>query len=134
MFFYNGKERFKLYKNYTNLSLIMDTLLFINLWLSNLKSESFDSRNILWFIIWAHSSNMIIDCKDQNHLWFFDLITILIFLFELIHLTWLWVAKITIIYDSSFIFPKIELRVIFRLDHETVAEPLNLWDREMTQG
>ena len=23
---------------------------------------------------------MIIDCKDQNHLWFFDLITILIFI------------------------------------------------------
>jgi hypothetical protein len=44
------------------------------------------------------------------------------------------VAKITIIYDSSFIFPKIELRVIFRIDHETVAEPLNLWAREMTQG
>jgi hypothetical protein len=80
MFFYNGKERFKLYKNYTNLSLIMDTLLLINLLLSNLKSESFDSRNILCFIIWAHSSNMIIGCKDKNHLWFFDLITILIFI------------------------------------------------------
>ena len=128
MFFYNGKERFKLYKNYTNLSLIMDTLLFINLWLSNLKSESFDSRNILWFIIWAHSSNMIIDCKDQNHLWFFDLITILIFLFELIHLTWLWVAQITIISDSSFIFKqKIELRVIFRFYHKIVAEGLVRW-------
>ena len=112
----------------------MDTLLFINLWLSNLKSESFDSRNILWFIIWAHSSNMIIDCKDQILLWFFHFITILIFI--------IWAHSSNMImggkdyYHLWFFlhFSKNRTQGSIQARSWNCSRNVNLWAREMTLG